>query len=83
MCVNSLHFYIYSLYLVFPARAPNKEVDLGHEGLLLGYETGHGRSSGEQAGFQLALLVSTLVIAITGGLITGITCATPTLTTPI
>ncbi len=79
MC--SRHFY--SLYLVFPARASSKEVDLGHEGLLLGFETGHGRSSGEQAGFQLALLVSTLVIAIVGGLITGTTHATPAVTTPI
>lgn len=56
---------------MFPARAPSDEIDLGHEGLLLGYETGHGRGAGAQAGYQLALLVSTIAISVIGGLITG------------
>ena len=30
-----------------------------------------GRTSGQQAGYQLATLVSTLVISIVGGLLTG------------
>ena len=33
--------------------------------------TGGDRTPGQQAGFQLATLVATLVIAIVGGLLTG------------
>ena len=58
-----------SLYLIFPARAP--ETITNNELLVLGIEPGEGRSAGTQAGFQLALLVSTLAISIIGGLITG------------
>ena len=60
-----LHF---SLYLVFPARAPS---NLTVDEILLGIEPGDGRTAGEQAGYQLALLASTLFIAGTGGLFTG------------
>ena len=38
---------------------------------MLGIETGDERHAGMQAGFQLALLGSSLCIAILGGLITG------------
>lgn len=58
-----------SLYLVFPARAPSE--NLTEVEILLGIEPGEGRSAGQQAGFQLALLTSTLVLAIVGGLLTG------------
>ena len=58
-----------SLYLVFPARAPSE--NLTEVEILLGIEPGEGRSAVQQAGFQLALLASTLVLAIVGGLLTG------------
>ena len=58
-----------SLYLVFPARAPTE--NLTNVELLLGIEPGEGRSAAQQAGFQIALLASTLVLAIIGGLLTG------------
>ena len=60
---------------MFPARAPE-----GHNATLcglslaeekLGVECGDGHSTGEQAGYQLALLCCTLFIAIIGGLVTG------------
>ena len=59
---------------MFPARAP--EGNGTHCGLTdtevaLKVECGDGRSSSEQAGYQLALLASTLFIAIIGGLISG------------
>ena len=57
------------MYLVFPARAPSK--NLTDVEMLLGIEPGEGRSAAQQAGFQLALLASTLVLAIVGGLLTG------------
>lgn len=34
-------------------------------------EPGSDRTSGEQAGFQMAALVITIIIAIVGGIITG------------
>ena len=58
-----------SLYLVFPARAPSE--NLTEVEILLGIEPGEGRSAAQQAGFQLALLASTLFLAIVGGLLTG------------
>lgn len=62
------HFFV-SLFLVFPARAPSE--NLSDEELILGIEPGEGRSAAQQAGFQLALLSSTLLLAIIGGLLTG------------
>ena len=70
--VNTFHLLLLSLFLVFPARAPTD--NLTDEELLLGIETGEGRGAGHQAGFQLALLASTLMIATIGGLISGIYC---------
>ncbi|CAI8034311.1 Ammonium transporter Rh type B-B [Geodia barretti] len=60
-----------SLYVVFPARAPSSEGELTLAQAGLGVGTGDGRSAGEQAGYQLACLATTLAIAIIGGLITG------------
>ena len=60
---------------MFPARAPE-----GHNAtscgltpveVSLGVECGDGRSGPEQAGYQLALLVCTLTIAILGGIVAG------------
>ena len=59
---------LHSLYLVFPARAPQ---NITAEQVLLGIEPASGRSAAEQAAFQLALLGSTLFISIIGGLLTG------------
>ena len=53
---------------VFPARAP--EILTSAE-INAGLEPGEGRSAKEQAYFQLAALVSTLLFAIIGGIITG------------
>ena len=73
--LKTLQIFSSSLYLVFPARAPE-----GHNAtscgltpveVSLGVECGDGRSGPEQAGYQLALLACTLTIAILGGLITG------------
>ena len=64
-----------SLYVVFAARAPESingtDCGLTDTEIALGVECGDGRSAPEQAGYQLALLASTLCIAIIGGLITG------------
>ena len=57
------------MYLVFPARAPTE--NLTDVEILLGIEPEEDRSAAQQAGFQLALLASTLVLAIVGGLLTG------------
>jgi len=65
----------FSLYVVFPARAPEGHnattCGLNDVEVLLGVECGDGRSGSEQAGYQLALLTCTLAIAILGGLVTG------------
>ena len=39
--------------------------------ILLSIEPGEDRSAAQQTGFQLALLASTLVLAIVGGVLTG------------
>ena len=61
----------FSLYLIFPERAPSNASLLTVDEVLLGVEAGSGRHAGTQAGFQLALLVTTLVISVLGGLLTG------------
>lgn len=60
-----------SLYVIFPERAPTNESLLTNDDILLGVEAGSGRDAGMQAGFQLALLVTTLAVSILGGLLTG------------
>ena len=61
--------------MVFPARAPEVYnttlCGLSEVEVSLGVECGDGRSGSEQAGYQLALLVCTLTIAIIGGVVTG------------
>jgi ammonium transporter Rh len=61
-----------SLYQQFPARAParNSSQIYDNTGLSV-IIPGDGRSAGEQAGYQLLALGVTLVIAVAGGLITG------------
>ena len=65
----------FSLFVVFPARAPEGEnpddCGLSDAEQALGVECGDGRTAGEQAGYQLALLFCTLFISIIGGLVTG------------
>ena len=62
---------------MFPARAPegggrnSTDCPLTDTEVDLGVECGDGRSAGEQAGYQLALLCCTLFIAIIGGIVTG------------
>ena len=58
-----IHAHAHSLFTVFPARAGNSG----------------DRHAGIQAGFQLALLASSLGISIFGGLLTGecILCILP------
>ncbi len=64
-----------SLFLVFPARAPSNFTAISPAELaqyqMLGISEGQGRHAGMQAGFQLALLVTTLAMSIVGGLLTG------------
>jgi ammonium transporter Rh len=61
-----------SLYQQFPARAPAENSSHSHDnpGQSL-FIPGDGRSAGDQAGYQLLALGVTLVIAVAGGLITG------------
>jgi ammonium transporter Rh len=60
-----------SLYQQFPARAPTENNSQIHNTGLSFFTPGDGRSAGEQAGYQLLAVGVTLVIAIAGGLITG------------
>ena len=64
-------FPLHSLYLVFPARAPGNVSGLTGEQILLGIEPGSERTAAVQAAYQLALLASTLMIAVIGGLLSG------------
>ena len=61
----------HSLFVVFPARAPSNMTLLTAEQMELGIEAGEDRHAGTQAGYQLALLGSTLLVSIFGGLFTG------------
>jgi ammonium transporter Rh len=61
-----------SLYQQFPARAPTENNSQIHDNPgLTSFIPGDGRSAGEQAGYQLLAVGITLVIAVAGGLITG------------
>ncbi len=69
--VSDMYYVLFcfcSLYLVFPARTPSANVT---ELAGLGISPSVGRHAGTQAGYQLALLASTLTISIVGGLLTG------------
>jgi ammonium transporter Rh len=61
-----------SLYQQFPARAPVENSSQIHDNPQLSLLIpGDGRSAGDQAGYQLLALGITLVIAVAGGIITG------------
>ncbi|XP_043590277.1 ammonium transporter Rh type A isoform X2 [Bombus pyrosoma] len=64
--------YDYSLYEIFPARAPNSEAKLAEMRDNYGISAGFNRTAGEQAGYQLLVLVITVGIAIVSGLVTGL-----------
>jgi len=65
--------FTYSLYTVFPARAPTLNSTQYFEWVKSVPDAtgGLGRSAGVQAGYQLAALAVTMAIALLGGLITG------------
>ena len=71
--VTTLKSLDFSLYTVFPARAPVLNSTQYFE--LVKFDPdgadGLGWSAGKQAGFQFACLVLTLALAIFGGLLTG------------
>ena len=59
---------------MFPARAPQGDgtnCSLTNAELSLGVVCGDGRSSASQAGYQLAFLLSSILIAIAGGCFAG------------
>ena len=66
-------FFSFSLYMIFPARAPVLNSTQYFE--LVEFDPdvvdGLGWSAGKQAGFQFAALAVTLVVAILGGVLTG------------
>ena len=65
-------WYLSSLYLIYPNRAPpENSTELLALDPLLHVEAGSGWSAGYQAAMQAAALGVTLAIAIVGGLITG------------
>jgi hypothetical protein len=61
------------LYLQFPARAPHGNSSALNDvnEVLMFLEPGDNRTALQQAGFQLAALAVTLLVAIVGGLLTG------------
>ncbi|XP_012274440.1 ammonium transporter Rh type A isoform X2 [Orussus abietinus] len=64
--------YDYSLYEIFPARAPNSEVKLAEMRDNYGISAGLNRTAGQQAAYQLLALLVTLGLAVVSGLITGL-----------
>ena len=63
----------FSLYQIFPARAPGMNSTELHviQEVFSEVSAGDGRTGLVQGGYQILALVITLVIAIIGGLITG------------
>ncbi|CAK9833826.1 Ammonium transporter Rh type B-B [Anthophora retusa] len=64
--------YDYSLYEIFPARAPSSETKLAEIRDNYDISAGLNRTAGQQAAYQLLVLVITLGIAIVSGLVTGL-----------
>lgn len=64
--------YSYSLYQIFPARAPDTEAEISELRDNYGISLGLNRTAHQQAGYQLLSLAVTLGIAIISGLITGL-----------
>ena len=69
--------YDYSLYEIFPARAPSSEALLAEMRDNYGILPGLNRTAGQQAGYQLLALAITLGIAIVSGLVTGLIIRLP------
>ncbi|XP_014207722.1 ammonium transporter Rh type B-B [Copidosoma floridanum] len=69
----SISDYSYSLYELFPARAPSPghELDLVNAAHLLDIPAGESRSAGSQALHQMASLALTFAMSITSGLFAG------------
>ncbi|XP_076171931.1 uncharacterized protein LOC143148961 isoform X2 [Ptiloglossa arizonensis] len=64
--------YDYSLYEIFPARAPNSETKLAEMRDNYDVSPGLDRTAGQQASYQLLALAITVGIAIVSGLVTGL-----------
>ncbi|KAG7197375.1 hypothetical protein KM043_018482 [Ampulex compressa] len=64
--------YDYSLYEIFPARAPSSEAKLAEMRDNYGISAGLNRTAAQQAGYQLLALAVTLGISVVSGLITGL-----------
>lgn len=64
--------YDYSLYEIFPARAPSSEMKIAEMRDNYGISPGLNRTAGQQAAYQLLALVVTVGISIVSGLITGL-----------
>ncbi|XP_011870750.1 PREDICTED: ammonium transporter Rh type B isoform X2 [Vollenhovia emeryi] len=64
--------YDYSLYEIFPARAPSSEAKISEMRDNYGISPGLNRTAYQQAGYQLLALAVTLGISIVSGLITGL-----------
>ncbi|XP_043465365.1 ammonium transporter Rh type B-B isoform X1 [Leptopilina heterotoma] len=64
--------YNYSLYEIFPARAPSEEGKLAEMRDNYNISPGLNRTAGQQAAYQLLALVISIVFAIISGLITGL-----------
>lgn len=56
---------------IFPARAPNSELEISEMRDNYGISPGFNRTAYQQAGYQLLSLAVTLAISIVSGLITG------------
>lgn len=71
--------YNYSLYRQFPARAPMAGTPEFEEikSHFAGIHPGQGRTGAEQGGYQAAAMAMTLVVAIGGGLVTGMILRLP------
>jgi hypothetical protein len=60
-------------YLLFPRATPpgDSEAFKAASEMLPSLEAGGGRTAGQQAGCQMLALVLTLIVALTGGALTG------------
>lgn len=64
--------YDYSLYEIFPARAPSSEMKVSEMRDIYGISPGLNRTAGQQAAYQLLALAITVAIAVISGLVTGL-----------
>ncbi|XP_053997429.1 ammonium transporter Rh type B isoform X1 [Hylaeus anthracinus] len=69
--------YDYSLYRIFPARAPSSDIKLASIKDNYDILAGLDRTAGQQASYQLLALVVTIGIAIVSGLVTGLAMRAP------